>query len=84
MIRNIAAYNFPVDISVLSPAARSVTLDMRRTNPECPDSDTPHQSRTADFLFRDELDDEEEEDDGNGKRDDADDDDDAQDDGYSE
>jgi hypothetical protein len=56
---------------------------MRRTNPECPDSDPRHQSAVADFLFREEPDDEEEEEeDGNRKQDD--DDDDAQDDGYSE
>jgi hypothetical protein len=61
-------------------AARSVPLDMRRTNPECPDSNSGQQS-VVDFLFREEPDDEEEEDDGNGKDDD---DDDAQDDGYSE
>jgi hypothetical protein len=65
-------------------AARSVPLDMRRTNPGCPDSDPRHQSAVADFLFREEPDDEEEEEeDGNRKQDD-DDDDDAQDDGYSE
>jgi hypothetical protein len=62
-------------------AARSVPLDMRRTNPGCPDSDPRHQSAVADFLFREEPDEEEE--DGNRKQDD-DDDDDAQDDGYSE
>ena len=68
-----------------SPRVRSVPLDMRRTNPECPDSGR-YQSAVADLLFREEPDDEEEEDDGNGKRDDDDDDDtdDAQDDGYSE
>ena len=61
-------------------------MDMSRINPECPDSDPPDRSVTADVLVREEPDggedEEEDEEDGDGKEDA--DDDNENDDGYPE